>query len=145
MILWDFFQEKTFMCEDKGMGESASFSKRLSPRRRLPSLRGLVWPPSTSLRMVQRAIFRFPLFSSCWRWWVRLMPLMMCFPNYPLHLIWWERMRRKRREYVIQNDDRWISSIESAINVHLVSWGVEDKDNSSSSFEKMAKVVQMFV
>ena len=25
MILWDFFQEKTFMCEDKGMGESASF------------------------------------------------------------------------------------------------------------------------
>ena len=25
MILWDFFQEKTFMCENKGMGESASF------------------------------------------------------------------------------------------------------------------------
>lgn len=45
-------------------------------------------------------------------------------------------MRRRHREYVIQNDDRWISSIESAINVHLVSWGVEDKDNSSaSSFE----------
>ncbi len=38
-------------------------------------------------------------------------------------------MRRKRREYVIQNDDRWISSIESAINAHLVSWGLEDKDN----------------
>jgi hypothetical protein len=55
-------------------------------------------------------------------------------------------MRRRHREYVIQNDDRWISSIESAINVHLVSWGLEDKDNSSSSsFEKMAKVVQMFV
>ena len=44
-------------------------------------------------------------------------------------------MRRRHREYVIQNDDRWISSIESAINAHLVSWGVEDKDNSSSSFE----------
>ena len=44
-------------------------------------------------------------------------------------------MRRRHREYVIQNDDRWISSIESAINVHLVSWGLEDKNNSSSSFE----------
>lgn len=33
------------------------------------------------------------------------------------------------------NDDRWISSIESAINAHLVSWGLEDKDNSSASFE----------
>ena len=44
-------------------------------------------------------------------------------------------MRRKRREYVIQNDDRWISSIESAINAHLVSWGLENKDNSSASFE----------
>ena len=44
-------------------------------------------------------------------------------------------MRRRHREYVIQNDDRWISSIESAINAHLVSWGLEDKDNSSSSFE----------
>ena len=42
-------------------------------------------------------------------------------------------MRRRHREYVIQNDDRWISSIESAINAHLVSWGLEDKDNSSSS------------
>ena len=44
-------------------------------------------------------------------------------------------MRRRHREFVIQNDDRWISSIESAINVHLVSWGLEDKDNSSASFE----------
>lgn len=146
MILWDFFQEKTFMCEWWRDGRICVICKRLSPRKRLPSLLGLAWPPSTSLRMVQRAIFRFPLFSSCWRWWGRLMPSMMCFQNYPLHLIWWEMMRRKRREYVIQNDDRWISSIESAINVHLVSWGVEDKDNSSSSsFEKMAKVVQMFV
>ena len=42
-------------------------------------------------------------------------------------------MRRRHREFVILNDDRWISSIESAINAHLVSWGVEDKDNSSSS------------
>ena len=42
-------------------------------------------------------------------------------------------MRRRHREYVIQNDDRWISSIESVINAHLVSWGLEDKDNSSSS------------
>ena len=25
MILWDFFEKKTFMCEYKGMGESASF------------------------------------------------------------------------------------------------------------------------
>ena len=31
--------------------------------------------------------------------------------------------------------DRWISSIESAINAYLVSWGLEDKDNSSASFE----------
>ena len=44
-------------------------------------------------------------------------------------------MRRRHREFVIQNDDRWISSIESAINAHLVSWGLEDKDNSSASFE----------
>ena len=45
-------------------------------------------------------------------------------------------MRRGHREYVIQNDDRWISSIESAIHVHLVSWEKEDKNNSSyTSFE----------
>ena len=44
-------------------------------------------------------------------------------------------MRRRHREFVILNDDRWISSIESAINAHLVSWGLEDKGNSSSSFE----------
>ena len=25
--------------------------------------------------------------------------------------------------------------MESAINTHLVSWGLEDKDNSSASFE----------
>ena len=31
--------------------------------------------------------------------------------------------------------DRWISSIESAINVHLVSWGLEDKGNISAAFE----------
>ena len=42
-------------------------------------------------------------------------------------------MRKGHRGFVIQNDDRWISSIESAINAHLVSWGLEDKDNSSSS------------
>ena len=42
-------------------------------------------------------------------------------------------MRKGHREFVIQNDNRWICSIESAINAHLVSWGVEDKDNSSSS------------
>ena len=48
-------------------------------------------------------------------------------------------MRRRHREFVIQNDDRWISSIESAINAHLVSWGLEDKDNSSSSFEMDGK------
>ena len=29
----------------------------------------------------------------------------------------------------------WISSIESAINAHLVSWGLEDKGNSSAAFE----------
>ena len=44
-------------------------------------------------------------------------------------------MRRRHREFVIQNDDRWLCSIESAINTHLVSWGLEDKDNSSASFE----------
>ena len=44
-------------------------------------------------------------------------------------------MRKGHRGFVIQNDDRWISSIESAINAHLVSWGLEDKNNSSSSFE----------
>ena len=44
-------------------------------------------------------------------------------------------MRKGHRGFVIQNDDRWISSIESAINAHLVSWGLEDKDNSSASFE----------
>ena len=47
-------------------------------------------------------------------------------------------MRRRHREYVIQNDDRWISSIESAINAHLVSWGLEYKDNSSSSSFEIA-------
>ena len=44
-------------------------------------------------------------------------------------------MRKGHREFVIQNDNRWISSIESAINAHLMSWGLEDKDNSSASFE----------
>ena len=50
-------------------------------------------------------------------------------------------MRRRHREFVILNDDRWISSIESAINAHLVSWRLEDKDNS---LILMAKVVLMF-
>lgn len=44
---------------------------------------------------------------------------------------------RQFRDIAKQNEvqDRWISSIESAINAHLVSWGLEDKDNSSASFE----------
>ena len=44
---------------------------------------------------------------------------------------------RQFRDIAKRNEvqDRWISSIESAINAHLVSWGLEDKDNSSSSFE----------
>ena len=58
MILWDFFQEKTFMCEWWRDGRICVICKRLSLKKRLPSLQGLAWPPSTSLRMVQRAIFR---------------------------------------------------------------------------------------
>ena len=44
---------------------------------------------------------------------------------------------RQFRDIAKRNEvqDRWISSIESAINAHLVSWGLEDKDNSSASFE----------
>ena len=33
------------------------------------------------------------------------------------------------------DQDRWVSSIESAINTHLVSWGLEDKGNNSAVFE----------
>ena len=43
------------------------------------------------------------------------------------------QFRELAKRYAVQ--DRWISSIESAINAHLVSWGLEDKDNSSASFD----------
>ena len=37
------------------------------------------------------------------------------------------------KRYEVQ--DRWICSIESAINAHLVSWGLEDKGDSLVAFE----------
>ena len=43
------------------------------------------------------------------------------------------QFREIAKRYEVQ--DRWICSIESAINAHLVSWGLEDKGDSLVAFE----------
>ena len=43
------------------------------------------------------------------------------------------QFREIAKRHAVQ--DRWISSIESAINTYLVSWGLEDEGNISVAFE----------